>query len=214
MEESASSRCVYLNSMEIMTFTDFENLINKSPSPVVLLEGKRNIPAAYYRKAVLVAEMLARRFPALRFRSGNAEGSDQAFADGVKSVDPQRLQIIAPYKGHRRFAHIPGATYDSPESLSAGEEEKLIQQTLAASPQYRPMMETRKKVEKLTWKSVYLIRDTMKVTGHTDKFPVPVAALFYVDPADSNSGGTGHTIRVCRENRIPVVFQDEWEKWL
>lgn len=39
----------------------------------------------------------------------------------------------------------------------------------------------------------------MKVVGHSDEFPKPLCALFYVDPDDPMAGGTGHTIRVCRQ---------------
>jgi len=196
-----------------MNIAEFECLVNTTSSPVVLLEGKRDIPSSYYEKAVRVAAMLATRFPKLRFRSGNAEGADQAFSEGVESVDPTRLQIIVPYKNHRLNKRIPGATYDSPESLSDETRQKLIAQTVEVSPKYRIMMEMRSAVEKLNWKSVYLIRDTMKVIGHSDTFPAPVVALFYVNLKDVNSGGTGHTIRVCRINNIPTVFQNEWEKW-
>ena len=38
--------------------------------------------------------------------------------------------------------------------------------------------------------------------------------LFYVDPASSLSGGTGHTIRVCQQQGVPVVFQDDWVDWI
>jgi len=41
-----------------------------------------------------------------------------------------------------------------------------------------------------------------------------VAAVFYVDPDEPESGGTGHTIRVCKNFGVPVIFQDSWENWL
>ena len=66
----------------------------------------------------------------------------------------------------------------------------------------------------LTAKAKYLIRDTMKVCKYTELFDSPVAALFYVDLSNIESGGTGHTIRVCKNMNIPVIFQDSWENWI
>jgi hypothetical protein len=34
--------------------------------------------------------------------------------------------------------------------------------------------------------------------------------VLYVDLSDPEAGGTGHTIRVCRQQGIPVAFQDSW----
>jgi hypothetical protein len=56
-----------------------------SPNAVVLLEGRRGISEADAMAARDFGEFLARRFPALRFRSGNAEGADQAFSDGKRN---------------------------------------------------------------------------------------------------------------------------------
>jgi hypothetical protein len=58
-----------------------------------------------------------------------------------------------------------------------------------------------------------LIRDTMKVAGIPGKLSPPVAALFWIDPADPEAGGTGHTIRACRLEGVPVVFQNHWQTW-
>jgi len=66
-----------------------------------------------------------------------------------------------------------------------------------------------------------LIRDTLKVAGMPDTsstarhaLPAPLAALFWIAPADPEAGGTGHTIRACRLQCVPVVFQSHWEPWL
>lgn len=61
--------------------------------------------------------MLAEKFPRLRFRSGNAPGSDEAFSNGIAAVDPTRLEIVAPYVSHREKFHYERASYHSPESL-------------------------------------------------------------------------------------------------
>jgi len=36
------------------------------------------------------------------FRSGNADGSDQLFSNGVASIDNKRLQVNIPYADHRK----------------------------------------------------------------------------------------------------------------
>jgi hypothetical protein len=35
-----------------------------------------------------------------------------------------------------------------------------------------------------------------------------------VDLTDTQAGGTGHTIRVCRQTGVPVVFQNVWTAWI
>ena len=42
----------------------------------------------------------------------------------------------------------------------------------------------------------------------------PVAGLFFGDPADPEAGGTGHSIRVCRNAGVPVVFQNHCAAFL
>jgi hypothetical protein len=82
-----------------MTFQEFSTLVEKSPEGVVLLEGRRTIPAHDAPLAEELARALALKFSRLRFRSGNATGSDEAFTGGVAMVDPSRLEIVAPYAG-------------------------------------------------------------------------------------------------------------------
>ena len=80
-----------------MHFDDFAALILCASDPLILVEGRRSIPEPSARRARSVAALLARRFPRLRFRSGNATGADEAFAAGIIATAPERLEIIAPY---------------------------------------------------------------------------------------------------------------------
>jgi hypothetical protein len=59
-----------------------------------------------------------------------------------------------------------------------------------------------------------LVRDTLKVTGSSygDLAPATVG-LFYVRPGNPLQGGTGHTIRVCRDQGVPVALQADWLLW-
>jgi hypothetical protein len=197
----------------IMTLTEFTAIVQATPEPVVLLEGRRSIPDHDAALASHTAGMLVKRFPELRFRSGNAQGTDQAFSEGIAQLAPWRLQIVAPYAGHRKNARHAQALYDSPESLSSVQEEVLACKTAAASPKNKGLIDKRGKKGALAAKAAYLIRDTMKVTGHSALFPKPVCALFFVDLNDPFAGGTGHTIRVCQQEGVPFALQDSWMMW-
>ncbi len=160
------------------------------------------------------AILLATHFPQLRFRSGNADGSDEAFSRGVAEVDASRLQIVAPYAKHKKGSRYPDATYDSPESLTPLCEDELAYKTKTASPHNKSLIDKRDRKGPIGAKAAYLIRDTMKVIGHSEEFPKPILALFYVDPADPFAGGTGHTIRVCQMENVPYVTQESWMGWV
>jgi hypothetical protein len=197
-----------------MTFAEFTTLITAQPDGVVLLEGRRTLPASDAERATMLATRLAESFRELRFRSGNAPGSDQAFSEGIARVDASRLQVIAPYASHRKNARYAGATYDSPTTLSAVQEDELAYKTATASPHNKGLIAKRARPGALAAKAAYLLRDTLKVTGHSARFPKPLCALFFVDLGDPMAGGTGHTIRVCQQEGVPVAFQDSWHHWL
>ena len=197
-----------------MTLSEFESLVSQNPDGVVLLEGRRSIPADDCICAEKLAVRLARKFPCLRFRSGNAEGADEAFSRGVATVDAKRLQVVAPYASHRKSVRYTDALYDSPDSLSSTQEETICEKTSTASPKNKGLVAKRGQKGPLAAKAAYLIRDTMKVTGYSETFPKPICALFFVSMNDPLAGGTGHTIRVCRQEGVPHAFQDSWAEWL
>jgi hypothetical protein len=197
-----------------MNFADFSSLISSTSDPVILIEGRRVISKELAESARITAAQLARKFPQLKFRSGNANGADEAFAAGVLEVDPTRLQIIAPNANHRKRYRHPDAHYESPESLSPAELESVKDLTQTASPASKGLMKCYEKGGKLGSQAACLIRDTMKVTGIPGKLPPPTAAIFSIDPSNPEAGGTGHTIRVCRNAGVPTVFQNDWKTWL
>jgi hypothetical protein len=203
-----------------MHFDDFAALLSTASDPVILIEGRRSIPETSARSAQRVASLLARHFPQLRFRSGNATGTDEAFAAGIIATAPERLEIIAPYASHRQRDRHPLVHYDSPESLVPDALADIQTLTIAASPTNRGLMKCYGLGGRAAAQAACLIRDTMKVSGMVKSarrgrhaLPPPVAALFWVDPAHPEAGGTGHTIRACRLKGIPVVFQSDWENW-
>ena len=149
----------------------------------------------------------------MTFRSGNADGSDQLFADGVTSVDNKRLQVITPYSGHRQktnqayetislddinIAAEPEVVYQSKSNMKT---EKLIDQFVAG------------KKNRLTIKAAYIIRDKVKVIGANEIKPATFG-IFYDDLDDPLNGGTGHTMNVCKQNNIPIIDQKVWFNWL
>jgi hypothetical protein len=196
-----------------MTFAQFSLIAESHPGGVVLLEGRRSIPPGEAEVARRLASALARHFPKLRFRSGNASGTDQAFADGIAEVDAGRLQVVAPYSSHRQGLRYEQALYDSPSSLSQLQEETIAYKTTAATPANKRLIDNRMRAGPLAAKAAYLIRDTMKVTGYSEEFPKPICGLFFVDLDDPMAGGTGHTIRVCQQEGVPVVLQNAWQQW-
>ena len=197
-----------------MNYNEFCQLLQSVPHPVILVEGRRTIPDAMAEKARALAMHLAQEFPQARFRSGNATGSDSAFAAGVMEVAPERMEIIDPYAAHRKKFRHPRAHYDSPESLSDDELEALQTITVNATPANKGLIKWYRRGGKLGAQAACLIRDTMKVYGTRSRLHQPTVALFCIDPQDPMAGGTGHTIRVCRNAGVPVVFQSEWGTWV
>lgn len=198
-----------------MTFNAFKQIANNAYSPVVLVEGIRDLPESDAGRLVAFGRRLAESFPSFIFRTGNAKGADEAFATGVRSVAPSRLQLVVPYARHRKRPLGEGSyTYSlSDETLSM--EASLVEYTVRVSAQYRELLEKRTRIPALRAKVGYLLRDTLKVVGSAESGLTRAAAgIFYVNPADPMKGGTGHTIRVCRDQGVPVAFQGEWMKWM
>ncbi|MCB1147857.1 MAG: hypothetical protein KDK38_13740 [Leptospiraceae bacterium] len=191
-------------------------------SPVILLEGKRKIPSEYSEKAMRLGEKLANDIPEAVFRSGNADGSDYFFTEGVRQVNPSALQIFAPYRGHRKKFIISEAEYVYPEQLADEVTEKTIASSILASPKYRGLLKQIGQKNGAGARSRYILRDTLKVLGtsntgtiETSDHLAPVSfAFFFADLDDINSGGTGHTIRVCDKSGVPYILQDVWENWV
>lgn len=176
---------------------------------VILLEGTRNLPKGKAPELTRFARILAGDCPQARFRSGNATGTDQAFAEGVASVDASRLEIVLPYTNMRRKSIPTGASVFSLENVPPSEETELAAPTLKASPKVEWLLdhwfETRKR-GRLTARAVYLLRDALKVVGSPKLGLAPAdCGIFYTDPASPASGGTGHTIRLCRQNGVVVL---------
>ncbi len=198
-----------------MNYNTLSKMLSDADHPVVLLEGTRELTAAQAPFLTSLAAHLARSFPKTRFRTGNAKGSDEAFAAGVASVDPTRLEFVLPYASHRSKQRPAESVSTAIDDISVASVQDLINTTLDASPQYERVAvnyRERKTHPRVIATAQLLLRDTLKVTGTAD-MPAPVVGIFYVHAADPERGGTGHTMRVCRALGVPVINQFEWLEW-
>jgi hypothetical protein len=193
-----------------MTWNEFTSIIASQARLVILLEGTRNLLIADAPLLTAFAKKLASTFPHAIFRSGNAAGADDAFAAGIIAVDPTRLQYILPTSGSRKKFRSQSASALSLEELSIETLEQLAEETCAASPDYASMMKGRHKSSRLANMAAYLLRDTLKIVGHGEIFSPATFGIFYVNSDDPTGGGTGHTIRVCKRHKVPVVTQADW----
>lgn len=198
-----------------MTFTQFLTSIRHSTAPVILLEGTRQLPDVDRPQLTALARHLAEVLPHARFRTGNAEGTDEAFAEGINEIDPKRLEYMLPYLTMRRRQRHPAAPYVALEMLNAEAEAMLTTVTAAASPQHARLLARRSLSGAVDAKARYLLRDTLKVIGSPEHRLAPATfGLFYVNPTDPSGGGTGHTMRVCQHQGVPFLTQQEWQRWL
>lgn len=183
------------------------------PSSIILLEGKRDVRPDDKPKLIALGELLASKTQHVKFRSGNASGSDQLFSKGVANVDSDRLQNILPYKGHRKKYDLAGYSIGLDEIDLTKEPEVafLTKKNKRASGFIDQYLGG--KTTGFYKKAAYLLRDTVKVTGAGNYRPATFA-IFYDDIENPRSGGTGHTMHMCDEKSIPWIDQNVWMDWL
>jgi hypothetical protein len=195
-----------------MTFQEFIDNYDFENS-VILLEGKRDVLPDDVSRLVELGKLLTLKTRGIIFRSGNADGADYWFSQGVVSIDKSRLQVVTPYNGHRQ-KHNYAAETISLEEIDLADEPDVIyhsrshKKTTQLVDQY-----IQGKRDRYSIKAAYIIRDTIKVTG-TKKMPPASFAIFYDDLQHPRQGGTGHTMNVCQQNNIPFVDQKDWVDWL
>ena len=91
-----------------MKFKNFCKLYNNA---IILLEGKRVVKLEDQEKLIAIGKLLATHLPNVTFRSGNADGSDYYFSQGVSQVNPNKLEVITPYQNHRKKYNVAGTTH-------------------------------------------------------------------------------------------------------
>ena len=195
-----------------MELEQFIALYNRKDT-IILLEGKRNVRDEDREKVIELSNLLASRMPLVNFRSGNATGSDDLFKEGVASVDPTRFHVIIPDSGHGKKRRV-GITSYSLDDMQITNEDRVIYES-------RKYKKTEKLVDrylsgvrdKTTHYIAPIIRDAIKVIGHGE-IPPATVALFYDDLSHPEDGGTGFTMKTCRENDVPFFDQRIWFEWV
>jgi hypothetical protein len=196
-----------------MTLNEFTTQFNLD-KVIILFEGKRTVLEADKEKLILLGNLLASSLPLATFRSGNADGADFYFSQGVLQVAPDRLQVITPYDNHRQ------KTNNAYETISLDKIDLLREPDVVY--QSKNNKKTKSLIDKyvdgakdrFSIKAAYIIRDTVKVTGTKSGIPPINFAFFYDDEQNPKSGGTGHTMNICEMNNVPYTTQKEWLKWL
>jgi hypothetical protein len=195
-----------------MTLQEFISRYDHAYS-IVLLEGKRKVNKDDESKLFSLGKLLATQSNTMIFRSGNAEGADQFFSEGVASVDNKRLQLITPYSGHRKKQNPSYYSVSLDEIIIAEEKEVIYQSKSNKSmskliDQFVAGDKNRNSV-----KAAYILRDTIKAIGAEGIQPATFG-IFYDDLSKPQSGGTGHTMKICLQNNIPIIDQKIWFGWL
>jgi hypothetical protein len=195
-----------------MTLKEFVEKFDRE-EVVILLAGKREVASADVEKLTALGKLLASSTTKMTFRSGNATGADLLFSQGVTSVDASRLEVVTPYSGHREQTNCAFKTH-SLDSINLVLEPKVIYQSKFNVKTEKLVTQYVSGVrDRYAMKAAYIIRDTIVVIG-TSKIKPASFGFFYDDLKNPASGGTGHTMNVCKYNRIPLLNQNGWFKWL
>lgn len=207
---------IYLNAkykiMNLRIFNDFIEKFDK-PGAIVLLEGKRNVKPGDEDKLIRVGKLLAENSTHITFRSGNAKGADELFTQGVCSVNPARMEVITPYTDHRKKTNHAGTTY-ALDKIDIVNEPQVIYQSKANKKNSGLIEQYASGATNTSaQKGAYIIRDTVKVIGTKD-IPKATFGIFYIDTSEPESGGTGHTMMVCKNNGVMLITQTTWFHWL
>lgn len=181
---------------------------------VVLLIGKRKVLEEDTALLEAFSKQLAARTKWMRFRSGNAAGADSLLMQGVHAAIPERMELVVPYRTHRRAA-FPEAARVGLDDLPLDLNHPLVQTTLSLYQHPSLITSFLAGTHRFAAKGGYLLRDTLMVVGDGATPLAPAsAALVYDDLEQPASGGTGFTLAVCRKYGIPVWDQSVWGTWV
>jgi hypothetical protein len=197
-----------------MFIAHLQTLLAQNTFPVILLEGTRQLPADKRQALTDVGRRLAEEFPQAVFRSGNATGTDEAFAAGVATIPGAMLQLVLPTPGMGRSRRPSSATCLALDELPLEERFHLARESFATSPENHRIFELYLRGQSgnpAYAKAQYLVRDALKVYGSPSRHLEPATvALFFINNLGPTSGGTAHTIRLCERQKVPVFTQRDW----
>ncbi len=183
------------------------------PGSVVLLEGKRDVKDRDMEKLEKIGSLLTEKTKHILFRSGNAKGADLYFSKGVAYIDKTRLQAIAPYGTHRKKENLAYSTISLDDVSLIGESKVVYQSKMNKKTEKLIDRYVSGERDRFSMKAAYIIRDTVKVLGTKDVKPASFG-IFYDDLDEPMSGGTGHTMNVCKKNNVGYINQRTWFAWL
>ncbi len=180
---------------------------------ILLFGGKRDVRDGDQATIASLGRLLGASTKHMLFRSGNAIGADELFSKGIVEHAPTRLQVVVPYAGHRALKNVAYETI-SLDQLNLASEPEVSYQSLQNQNTKFPVKEyLQGKRDNLAMKGSYIIRDTVMVIG-AQGVERAHCALFYDDLQNPRTGGTGHTMNVCKTNDIPFLDQCIWLNWL
>ena len=195
-----------------MTFQDFLSHHDNHDS-IIILAGKRKVAKEDEEKLVQLGRLLAKHTKHAFFRSGNADGADYLFSSGIADIDRTLLQVITPWEGHRRKYVLTDDVIPL-ESIDLTREPDVVAQSrlhTRTSGLIDPYISGEKGGNYMS--AAYIIRDTVMVIGTKELSPATFG-IFYDDLQHPEQGGTGHTLKTCRRNNLPVIDQRTWMEWL
>lgn len=195
-----------------MNLQEFKDRFDYDGS-IVLLEGKRDILENDKEKLIALGNLIASSTSKMIFRSGNAEGADQYFSEGVALVNKARLHVITPYSDHRKKTNPAFQTFPLDQMNMANEADVIYQSKNNKKTKVLIDKYIAGDINRTTIKAAYIIRDTVKVIGTSTIKPASFG-IFYDDLNNPQTGGTGHTMKICILNKIPLIDQRTWFKWL
>ena len=202
---------------DFKTIDDVIKYLSQFKKPYAALEGSRSITHEVAEKMEKIAKILVTTLPNLIVRSGNAVGSDIAWAKGVNSVAPERLELFVPQKKAPKKHIISGNRVITMSDINP---DYLEYARNVSCENY--LSTDGRRSGKTAWdklrpyQQIYLIRDVFKVTGVPLGNETPIKthiALLYINTKKKNGGGTGHTMRICKSLGVPVVEYDVWKNY-
>jgi hypothetical protein len=185
---------------------------NDYPESVLIMIGKRKVHKKDELKLVEIGELIASKSKHLKFRSGNAKGADDLFIAGVKKFKPDKIELILPYKNHRRNVSQYSTCFNV---------EDYILNDVSSVIEYAKQNSDTRLIERYMngdnnrhiQNVKYTLRNTLLILGG-DKLQKATCCIYYDDLENSLKGGTGYTVKLCKKNEIDCLNQSKWMNWL
>jgi hypothetical protein len=198
--------------MRSHVLAQLQPLLSRTTTPVILLEGTRQLPAEKRQALVDVGQRLAHglspgRSSAVATRPAPMKRLPQA----SPAVPGARLQLVLPTPGMGRSRRPASATCLALEDLPLAERHHLARESLAASPENHRLFDLYLRGQSgnpAYAKAQYLVRDALKVHRQhrpCSSHPATVALVFHPSTSTPTSGGTAHTVRLCERQEVPVL---------